>query len=218
MTHLTVLKLIFALFCSGIEEVNVKNEASVNELFGLLYGGKDQDYIGEKVSQLEHALQAAELADKETDGDTVAIIAALFHDIGHLLPWETIGMEGCGVVDHASKGADFLKEKGFCDKVCRLVELHTVAKRYLAYSDPGFVSRLSPASTITLKHQGGPMSEQEVKEFEKDPSLKLAVKLRSWDDRAKDSTRKAPGLEKYKTMVKNHLNGEAAESLGWLFK
>ena len=46
-----------------------------------MYG--NQDYIGEPVSQIEHMCQCAQLAEKEKY-DNEVVLAAFFHDIGHL--------------------------------------------------------------------------------------------------------------------------------------
>jgi predicted HD phosphohydrolase len=46
----------------------------------------NSDYIGEKVSQIEHALQSALLAEKMYPTDYEFIIACLLHDIGHIIP------------------------------------------------------------------------------------------------------------------------------------
>ena len=43
----------------------------------------DQDYIGEPVSQREHALQAAAHA-RASGAPEAAVLAALLHDVGHL--------------------------------------------------------------------------------------------------------------------------------------
>mgnify|MGYP003449482420 CR=1 FL=1 len=58
-------------------------EESVNEIFGLYQKYGDEDYIGEPVSQVEHMCQAAQLAEAEGYPEEV-VLAAFFHDIGHL--------------------------------------------------------------------------------------------------------------------------------------
>src|SRR6185295_14068574 len=95
-----------------------------------MYG--NEDYIGEPVSQVEHMCQCAQLAEKEGCDDEV-ILAAFFHDIGHLLqhivPVES--MSGYGIADHEKIGAAYLAAKGFSDKITKLVASHVHAKRYL---------------------------------------------------------------------------------------
>ena len=59
-------------------------EHVVEEIMTILQRGSDYDYIGEPISQLEHALQCAQHA-KHAHADDETIVAALLHDIGHLL-------------------------------------------------------------------------------------------------------------------------------------
>ncbi|HZH65194.1 MAG TPA: HDIG domain-containing protein, partial [Flavisolibacter sp.] len=109
----------------------------VDEVFSLYEKWGSEDYIGEPVSQLEHMTQAAQLAEEEGYDDEV-ILAAFFHDLGHLaehlMPVEK--MEGVGVMDHEKIAADYLREKGFSEKLCLLVQSHVQAKRYLTYKNP----------------------------------------------------------------------------------
>lgn len=180
--------------------------AIADEIFMLYEQYGEADYIGEPVSQVQHASQAAELAEEEGYDDEV-ILAAFFHDIGHLaefiMPVEQ--MDGKGVADHEKIGADFLREKGFSEKICRLVQSHVEAKRYLTYRHPDYYEKLSPASKITLLHQGGVMNETEAKEFESDGLHLLYIKLRDWDDKAKEMHKPVPDLSKYKAMALGHL-------------
>lgn len=115
------------------------------------------------------------------------ILAALFHDIGHVVGLEAgesaEGMGGCGIPRHEHVGADFLKICGFSDRICRLVRSHVSAKRYFCWKDPNY--KLSDASRTTLTFQGGPMKTEEAKKFEADPDFKIYLKLRTWDEAAK---------------------------------
>jgi phosphonate degradation associated HDIG domain protein len=180
--------------------------AIADDIFMLYEKYGEADYIGEPVSQLEHMCQAAELAEEE-GYDNEVILAAFFHDIGHLaefiMPVEQ--MDGVGVVDHEKIGADFLREKGFSEKICRLVQSHVEAKRYLTYKYSGYYQKLSPASKITLSHQGGVMNESEAIAFESDELHSLYIKLREWDDKAKENRKPIPDLSKYKMMAVEHL-------------
>ena len=78
------------------------------------FGSKD--YIGEKMTQTEHALQCAYYA-KNNNYDKDIIISALLHDIGHLLdmqnPSETSKMDNYGVAKHEELGAKYLSNCGF---------------------------------------------------------------------------------------------------------
>lgn len=159
----------------------------ITELFAR--HGQDA-YYGEPVSQLEHALQTAQLAE-EADADDTVILAALLHDIGHLLPSSKADdhMDEFGRVDHERLGADFLREQGFPDKMAQLIENHVNAKRYLVSVDREYTARLSDASVQTLLMQGGPMSALEASTFEQHPYFNEIIQLRRWDEQAK-----IPGL------------------------
>lgn len=180
--------------------------AIADEIFMLYEQYGEADYIDEPVSQVQHASQAAELAAEEGYDDEM-ILAAFFHDIGHLtefiMPVEQ--MDGKGVADHEKIGADFLREKGFSEKICRLVQSHVEAKRYLTYRHPDYYEKLSPASKLTLLHQGGVMNETEATEFESDALHPLYIKLRDWDDMAKEMHKPVPALSKYREMAIEHL-------------
>lgn len=142
------------------------------------------NYIGEAISQEEHAAQAARAAIE--DGvDEDAVIAGLLHDIGHLLP-EAPQMDfNLGTKNHEGLGAAFLRTLGFSDKTCALVERHVEAKRYLTYKMPEYYAKLSDASKGTLKQQGGPMTKSEAEALEKDPLFKYIIMIRTWDEKAK---------------------------------
>lgn len=179
---------------------------TVDEVFSLYeqYGGSD--YIGEPVSQLEHMCQAAQLAEAEGYDEEV-ILAAFFHDIGHLCEHivETTSMDGFGVTDHEVLAGKYLREKGFSEKLASLVECHVQAKRYLTFKFPDYYNKLSEASKITLSKQGGVMNDEEAKEFERDSLHMLYIKLREWDDKAKTEHLPLPSLEVYKIMTLKHL-------------
>jgi len=183
-----------------------KAQQTVNEIFFLYeqYGG--DDYIGEPVSQLEHMCQAAQLAQAE-GYDNEVVLAAFFHDIGHLCEHiMTVGqMNGYGVADHEIVAGNYLRQKGFSGKIARLVESHVQAKRYLTYKQPDYYSKLSEASKITLEKQGGMMSEKEAEIFEQDHLFLLFVRLREWDDKAKLQHQPLPSLDLYKQMALHHL-------------
>ena len=161
-------------------------EAIVEEVFSLYQRFGDEDYIGEPVSQLEHMSQAAALAEQEGYDDEV-ILAAFFHDIGHLCAdaAEAGSMDGMGNVDHEKLGAEYLLERGFSERMAALVQGHVIAKRYLTYKYPEYYTKLSPASKTTLEFQGGVMSSAEAAKFESNPDADLMVRFRHWDDEAK---------------------------------
>jgi phosphonate degradation associated HDIG domain protein len=161
-----------------------RHQQVIAEVFGLYERLGDNDYIGEPVSQIEHMSQAAELAMAEGFDDEV-VLAAFFHDIGHLCAEGAESMGGFGVVSHECLGADYLRRAGFSERMARLVEYHVQAKRYLTLKEPGYYERLSEASRRTLEYQGGVMSAAEAEAFEQDPLCAVSLRMRQWDELAK---------------------------------
>ena len=157
----------------------------IAEVFGLYEQHGAADYIGEPVSQIEHMSQAAQLAMAEGFDDEV-VLAAFFHDIGHLCGQGGENMGGYGVVSHERLGADYLRRAGFSERMARLVEYHVQAKRYLTFSQPDYYARLSEASRRTLGYQGGVMTAEEARAFEQDPLCEVSLRMRHWDEQAKE--------------------------------
>ncbi|KAJ8661183.1 hypothetical protein O0I10_002931 [Lichtheimia ornata] len=205
----------------------------VDNLFKVLVDGYKHDYIGEKISQLDHCLQAAAQAvDAGADDETV--LGALLHDIGQfpiekeqkrimcdasaLAELDPSAVEkggekqsiSVGVTGHERIGGQYLRRLGFSDKVAQLVEAHVAVKRYLTGKDATYYDGLSAASKMSLKYQGGPFTPEQVKEFEQDPLFKLKVQVRQWDDAAKVVGLKVPDLESYRDMAVNHLLQQSA--------
>lgn len=178
----------------------------VDEIMGLYNNYGNEDYIGEPVSQIEHMCQCAQLAEKENYDDEV-ILAAFFHDIGHLCEhiMDVKYMDGYGIVDHEKIGAHYLDTKGFSKRITKLIESHVAAKRYLTYKNPVYYEKLSDASKNTLNFQGGRMNEEEAKAFERDEWFTLYITLRGWDEQAKDENVPLPDLQKYRKMMIQHL-------------
>jgi phosphonate degradation associated HDIG domain protein len=179
-----------------------------DEIFSLYesYGGAE--YAGEKVSQLEHMVQAAELAEQQGYDEEV-ILAAFLHDIGHISEAAKEAdkkMGDFGIKDHEELGAEFLQKKGFSKKIVRLVESHVEAKRYLTIKDPAYYAQLSEASKRTLEYQGGPMTEEEAAAFEKYPLFDLIIHMRKWDEQAKIEHKPLPDLGHYRQMMLHHLS------------
>ncbi|MFS2186538.1 phosphonate degradation HD-domain oxygenase [Mucilaginibacter sp. Mucisp84] len=181
-------------------------KAVVDEVFSLYEKFGDADYIGEPVSQLEHMSQAASLAEAEGYDDEV-VLAAFFHDIGHLCAdaEEAGSMDGMGNIDHERLGADYLLERGFSERVANLVQGHVIAKRYLTYKYPEYYNRLSDASKATLEFQGGVMTAAEAAEFELNQDAELIIRLRYWDDMAKEMHVPVNNLDHLKAMALAHL-------------
>lgn len=142
-----------------------------------LYGHKP---YGESLSQLEHALQCATLAEASGAPDS-EIVAALFHDVGHLALSQHSTTRD---LRHELIGARFLSES-FSPPVYAPIALHVDAKRYLCAVDDAYASSLSPSSAHSLTLQGGPMTRREVKQFIQTPYAAEAIRLRRHDDAAK---------------------------------
>lgn len=178
----------------------IDQELNVHSLFDLL-ANATEDYIGEGVTQRDHALQAASLA-RQFGGTEGEVFAALFHDIGHLCaPNNAAEMKDLGVVNHEKIGAAALRQVGFQEPIPSLVELHVFAKRYLAWQSDEYLEKLSGASRATLHFQGGPLDDAEAQEFEKNPLCQSALQLRFWDESAKDPKAQVPPLDHYRMLL-----------------
>jgi [1-hydroxy-2-(trimethylamino)ethyl]phosphonate dioxygenase len=163
-------------------------------------------YLGEPVSQLEHALQAAWAAEKAGAGSPL-IAAALLHDVGHLLHHLPEDCAESGVDDrHEELGARWVR-RHFGPAVSEPVRLHVPAKRYLCAAEPGYLDRLSPASVLSLKLQGGPLSSEEAEAFRRGPHFEAAVALRRWDEEAKVPGLATPPLEHFRPHLEAALVG-----------
>lgn len=172
-----------------------------------VHGGAE--YAGEPVTQLEHMVQAAQLAEQQGYEEEV-ILAAFLHDIGHICvsAQGDNEMDGYGIKDHEEVGAAFLQQKGFSKKLIRLVGAHVEAKRYLTFKSPAYYDQLSDASKKTLEYQGGRMEADEAAAFEQYPLFNLIIQMRRWDEEAKLEQVPVPDLEKFRTMIVRHLEAQ----------
>jgi phosphonate degradation associated HDIG domain protein len=153
-------------------------------------------YSGEPVTQLEHALQSAALAEA-ANADAALITAALLHDLGHLLNDQGETPTERGIDDvHQYFALPFLRPL-FGDDVLEPIRLHVDAKRYLCAARPGYHDALSADSQRSLALQGGIYSPAEADAFAALPAAAYAVKLRLWDDAAKSAGRKTPLLSHF---------------------
>lgn len=154
------------------------------------------EYYGEEATQLSHALQCARLA--QLDNCPPALVAAaLLHDIGQFIDdagnaAETLKLDA----RHEAAGAAFLR-RWFPESVTEPIRLHVDAKRYLCAVEPDYAAGLSRASVLSLQFQGGPMSPAEARQFERQPYVDDAVRLRRYDDAGKQAGLEVPALETY---------------------
>ncbi|HEY7183877.1 MAG TPA: phosphonate degradation HD-domain oxygenase [Blastocatellia bacterium] len=172
----------------------------VDEIIELFERRGADAYFGEPVSQLEHALQTALQAEQESAPDTL-VAAALLHDIGHLLHKLPEDVADRGVDGRHERIGATLLARYFPPAVTEPIRLHVAAKRYFCSIDAGYQRRLSAASIQSLALQGGPMSVDEVREFETSAYASMGVRLRRWDDQAKVAGWKTPGLAKYRSLL-----------------
>lgn len=182
---------------------NDKNGVSVLDQIQALYespaGNRRYD---EAVTQREHALQCAQLAE-QAGAPASLIIAALLHDIGHLLANLDEPAARHGVDDrHEKSGARWLA-RWFGPAVTEPLRLHVDAKRYLC-ADTGagadnndYYETLSPASKRSLALQGGPFTADEAAVFAAEPYGAAATDLRRWDDAAKVPGHPTPAFQYY---------------------
>jgi [1-hydroxy-2-(trimethylamino)ethyl]phosphonate dioxygenase len=162
-----------------------------------LFVKKGGERYSEAVSQSEHALQSARLAEA-AGGDSALIVAALLHDIGHMIAKAGPDAAVRGIDDvHEAIGAGWLA-RHFVPAVSEPVRLHVEAKRYLCAVEPAYNAILSPASVRSLALQGGPMSPAEAEAFAAADHNAAAICLRRWDDEAKVPGLPVPGFDHYR--------------------
>jgi len=208
---------------AAIQSVACLMSLSIPEIVDLLNGRAHTWYGQEAISQLEHALQCAHLA--EVAGELPeTIVAALLHDLGHMLgansqlaatqwPAQGEGEEGekrAQDREEAPPTTDDLHQyialpflRGvFRDAVLEPIKLHVEAKRYLCATDPDYWEALSPASKHSLVLQGGVHSPEQASAFEALPFSDRAARLRRYDDLAKVPGARTPGLEHYEQLMR----------------
>ena len=159
---------------------------------------------GERVTVLDHSLQTAAFARQDGASDAM-VIAALLHDIGHLVrnEQEDIASRGVDTV-HERAGADYLTQ-WFDPEVVEPGRLHVAAKRYLVATDEAYARALSPASAETLELQGGPFTLKQCRAFQKLPYWREALALRRYDDMGKVPGMDVPSLEHYELLLRRYV-------------
>ena len=171
-----------------------------DEIFAIYSARGAAAYFGEPVSVTEHGLQAAHFAQLEQAPQQL-VIAALLHDIGHLVVECPDDIEEWTSDAHHERVGSGWLAKRFGPEVFEPVRLHVPAKRYLCATREAYLRRLSPASVLTLKLQGGVMSPDEISRFETEPFFKQAVRVREWDDQGKIAGLKTAALLEYRALL-----------------
>lgn len=143
-----------------LPSVEAHAHATVKTLFSFLEAQGKGDYLGEKISQLEHSLQCAQLA-VQANADDDTILGALLHDVGRFIPAaekmpamiDPDNGTYVGSASHELLGERYLRAMGFNEAICALVGAHVMAKRYLCAVDSSYYDDLSQSSKTTLKYQ-----------------------------------------------------------------
>ncbi|KAJ5724689.1 hypothetical protein N7493_006417 [Penicillium malachiteum] len=204
------LKMADLQLQNTLKSVEDHTRATVKKLFTFLHAQGQGDYLGERVTQLEHSLQCAELAanSEEYRNDSEVILAALLHDVGRFIPAaekmeKMIAPDGkyIGRMSHEILGESYLRQIGFSERICQLVGAHVMAKRYLVSTDEKYHDGLSETSKRTLRFQGGAFTEKEILEAQEDPWLQAKLAVRRWDDLAKDPDCVVSPLEVYEEIA-----------------
>lgn len=195
------------------DPANLSPETIVAFLGDIFERRGGEEYLGEPVTMAEHMLQGAFLAEQQGEAEPI-VAAALLHDIGHFTSeFGTFSMQDTHDRHHEDAGADVL-ERFFPSLVVDCVRLHVAAKRYICATDPGYFSELSAASIHSLKLQGGPMSAEEVAEFEKNPNIREIVKVRRLDDAGKIAGMETPGFQHYAALLQRVVDAHCRAGSG----
>lgn len=165
--------------------------------------GQDE-YLGEAISQADHMLQCAVVAD-QFDAKESVVLASLLHDVGHFMHDYDFDCADHGIdSEHENVANDFLK-KFYPPEVTEPVRMHVDAKRYLCTVEDDYFDKLSEASVHSLKLQGGRMSDDEVKKFQESPHLQDALDLRRYEEAGKVEGVATPKIEAYRDLMEKFL-------------
>ena len=154
-------------------------------------------YAGEPVTQTEHALQTAWQAQQngakrasDYRGPACTTWATCCTIWAKTAPTResTIGMKRSGPSGWPA------------------ILVPTSSNRFVCMSRPSAIAarstrritpRLSDASRLSLKLQGGPFTETQARHFEQHPYFQDAVRLRLWDEAAKIPNLETPPLQQF---------------------
>ncbi len=187
------------------------NATNIVDFIGSIFEKRgDEEYLGEPVTMGQHMLQGATMAEQSREPDEI-IIGTLLHDIGHFTSeFGTFSMEDTEDRYHEDAGAAVL-EQFFPKVITDCCRHHVAAKRYLCATDPEYFQKLSTASIHSLNLQGGPMSEAELKDFEKNPNLKKILKVRLYDDAGKIPDMVTPSFWHFAPLVQKMVDSHSSK-------
>ncbi|MCV7359351.1 HD family phosphohydrolase [Mycolicibacterium fluoranthenivorans] len=171
--------------------MRVLDETTLEELHTVLRSLRGV-WDEESVDELDHALQSAAKAIEDTADDELVLAAAL-HDLGHS-PLIDAGPE------HDAVARAWLTPR-FGERVGWLAGAHVAAKRYLAATDTGYTP--SQVSVLSLARQGGPGVDPA---FVTHPWWPDALRLRRYDDAAKDPGARGATIEDVLTVARRVLH------------
>ena len=200
---------------NAVAQRELTRENIVEFLAGIFERRGGEEYLGEPVTMAEHMLQGAHFAEQRGERDDI-IVAALLHDIGHFTSeFGTFSMDDTEDRLHEEAGARVL-ERFFPPVVTDCVRHHVAAKRYLCAVSPEYFDRLSEASVHSLNLQGGPMSNEEVVEFERNPHLADIVKVRHLDEEGKVAGLTTPPFAHFAPLVQQVVDRHCGAAEGGL--
>jgi predicted HD phosphohydrolase len=178
----------------------VSKQSIFDEIFGLFETAKAQEYLGEDITLIEHMVQCGDLAKSSRAPDWL-VVAALLHDVGHILIPDAQEAQDAGSDRHHDEvGASWLALR-FPNNVVQAVKLDVDAKKYLVATNPEYFEKLSDASKATLKIQGGAFSARECEDFLRQDFADEAVQLRLWDDAAKVRGMSDATLDRFRDVI-----------------
>jgi phosphonate degradation associated HDIG domain protein len=178
----------------------------VDTILDLFATRGGEAYLGEPISQREHALQAAYLASREQAPDAL-VAAALLHDIGHLLTLDESAANR-GIDQHHEAHAARWLTAHLGPEITEPIRLHVAAKRYLCAVEPEYMLTLSPASIRSLELQGGPLTREGALRFQESLYHRHAVRVRRWDEGAKVPGWEVPEVDEYINLLRRCLTSD----------
>ena len=175
-----------------------------------------RQYGRERVNELAHALQCAELADGAGAHEEI-VLACLLHDVGRYAvaqegisdTLEQAGPRAETARGHHEAGADLVAPY-VPERVAFLIRAHADAKRYLCATDPGYYDTLSEGSKHTLTLQGGVMTAEEATRAATHPWWIDALRLRRWDDGAKELGKPTRPLSAWTPLLQKYFGATGA--------